>query len=49
MSKPIKSLIALGLVAFVAACGNQAPEVEEFVVIDPVPVTEEPTFNSKYD
>lgn len=50
MSKPIKSLVALGLLALVAACGgNQAPEVEEFVVIDPVPVTTEPTFTGKYN
>jgi len=35
----------------VAACGgsNNAGDVEEFVVVDPVPVTIEPTFSGKYN
>ena len=50
MSKSIKSLCAVSLLALVAACGsNNAGDVEEFVVVDPVPVTVEPTFNSKYN
>ena len=51
MSKSIKSLFAMSLLALVAACGgaNNAGDVEEFVVIDPVPVTIEPTFNNKYN
>ena len=47
MSKSIKSLCAVSLLALVAACGNNSGEVEEFVVVDPVPVTVEPTYNSK--
>ena len=48
MSKSIKSLFAVSLLALVAACGgNNAGEVEEFVVVDPVPVTIEPTFTGK--
>lgn len=50
MSKSIKSLMAVSLLAIVAACGaNNAGDVEEFVVVDPVPVTIEPTFTGKYN
>lgn len=49
MSKSLKSIMALGLAVFVAACAADQPEVEEFVVIDPVPVTVEPTFTGKYN
>ncbi|MBT5294434.1 MAG: hypothetical protein HOL32_02280 [Octadecabacter sp.] len=48
MSKSIKSLFAVSLLALVAACGaNNAGDVEEFVVIDPVPVSIEPTYSGK--
>ena len=51
MQKSIKSLFAFSLLALVAACGgnNNAGDVEEFVVIDPVPVTIEPVFTGKYN
>ncbi|MBU2993913.1 hypothetical protein Q4555_11230 [Octadecabacter sp. 1_MG-2023] len=50
MSKSIKSLFAVSLLAVMAACGaNNASDVEEFVVVDPVPVTIEPTFTGKYN
>ena len=50
MSKSIKSLFAVSLLVVVAACGsNNSAPVEEFVVIDPVPVTIEPTFSSKHN
>lgn len=50
MSKSIKILCATSLLALVAACGaNNAGDVEEFVVVDPVPVTVEPTFTGKYN
>ena len=50
MSKSIKSLCAMSLLALVAACGaHNAGEVEEFVVVDPVPVTVEPVFTGKYN
>ena len=50
MSKSIKSLFAMSLLALVAACGgNNAGEVEEFVVVDPVPVTIEPVYTGKYN
>ena len=45
MSKSIKSMLALSLVAFVAACA--APE-EEFVMADPEPISVEPTYTGKY-
>lgn len=48
MSKSIKSLFAVSLLALVAACGaNNAGDVEEFVVVDPVPVTIEPSYTGK--
>jgi len=48
MSKSIKSLMAVSLLALVAACGsNNTGDVEEFVVVDPIPVTVEPTFSGK--
>ena len=40
MSKSIKTILAIGLVAFVAACAQQ----EEVVFVEPV-VEPEPTYN----
>ena len=45
MSKAIKSILAIGLAAFVAACAQQE---EEFVVVDPEPISVEPTYTGKY-
>ena len=51
MSKSIKTLALVGLVAGVAACAK-APANEEFVVVDAQPVYEpisyEPTYTGKY-
>lgn len=47
MSKAIKSVLALGLVAFVAACAQQEKE-QEYVVVDPKPISTEPTYTGKY-
>ncbi len=44
MSNSFKSVLALGLVAFVAACGGQ--QEEEFVVVEPI--TQEPVQTGKY-
>lgn len=41
MSKTHKLVLALGLVAFAAACAQQ----EEVVYVEPEPVMEEPTLN----
>ena len=46
MSNSIKSLLALGLVAMVAACGQQ--QEEEFVVVEPEPISIEPVSTGKY-
>lgn len=46
MSKSIKSILAVGLVALVAACAS-APE-EEFVVVEPEPISIEPVYTGKY-
>ena len=47
MSNSIKSLAALGLVALLAACGGNTAE-EEYVVVEPDPVSVEPTYTGKY-
>ncbi len=47
MSKTIKALCALGLVLTVTACGGNAP-VEEYVVVEPTPITVEPTYTGKF-
>ena len=45
MSNSIKSVLAIGLVALVAACAQQ--QEEEFVVVDPEPISVEPTYTGK--
>ncbi|SDY45322.1 hypothetical protein [Citreimonas salinaria] len=45
MSKSIKLLAALGLVAGLAACGQQE---EEVVIVDPEPISVEPVYTGKY-
>jgi hypothetical protein len=47
MSNSIKALCAFALLAIVAACGNRN-QAEEFVVVDPAPVSVEPVFTGKY-
>lgn len=46
MSKSIKVMVALGLAAFVAACAQEVEE--EYVVVDPAPISTEPTHTGKY-
>ncbi|MEQ8901580.1 MAG: hypothetical protein RID11_20190 [Roseovarius sp.] len=46
MSNSIKSVLAIGLVAFVAACAQ--PAEEEFVVVEPEPISTEPASTGKY-
>ncbi|MDQ2092891.1 hypothetical protein [Rhodalgimonas zhirmunskyi] len=45
MSKAYKSLLALSLVTFITACAQQE---EEFVVVDPEPISTEPVYTGKY-
>lgn len=45
MSKSVKIIMAMGLVAFVGACAGQ--QEEEVVIVEPEPIEAEPTF-SKY-
>ncbi len=47
MSKSIKFVALLGFVATVAACGSSGQTEEEFVVVDPEPITTEPTYTGK--
>jgi hypothetical protein len=46
MSKSIKLLAMFGLALGVAACAQQ--EEEEYVVVDPKPITVEPVYTGKY-
>ncbi len=46
MSKSLKLIAALGLVASVAACAQQ--QEEEYVVVDPEPISVEPVYTGKY-
>ncbi|MFK7941067.1 MAG: hypothetical protein AB8B82_16930 [Roseovarius sp.] len=46
MSKSSKSLVALGLVVMVAACGGQTQE-EQYVAPQPEPISVEPTYTGK--
>ena len=45
MSKAIKSVLVIGLAALVVACAQ--PE-EEYVVVDPEPISTEPVYTGKY-
>ena len=45
MSNTIKSILAIGLIGLVAACAQQE---EEFVIVDPEPISEEPVHTGKY-
>ncbi|MGH1451965.1 MAG: hypothetical protein ACRBBV_02245 [Paracoccaceae bacterium] len=46
MSKSIKLVMALGLVAVAAACSQ--PAEEEYVVVQPEPISVEPVYTGKY-
>ncbi|WP_170125865.1 hypothetical protein [Pelagimonas varians] len=46
MSKSIKLLAMFAIVAGVSACGGQ--QEEEFIVVDPEPITMEPVYTGKY-
>jgi len=47
MSNSIKSLLAIAFVGLVSACAQQAAQ-EEYVVVDPEPITVEPVYTGKY-
>ncbi len=47
MSKSIKFLAAIGFIAAVSACTSGQTE-EEFVVVEPEPISVEPTYTGKY-
>ena len=46
MSNSIKSVLALSLVALVAACGGQ--QAEDYVGVEPEPISVEPVYTGKY-
>ena len=45
MSKSIKLLTMFGFIAVVAACSGRQ---QEFVVVDPEPISVEPIYTGKY-
>ena len=45
MSKSIKLVAMFGVLAAVAACAQQE---EEYVIVDPEPITVEPVYTGKY-
>jgi len=47
MSKSIKLLAAFGFVAAVSACTSGQTE-EEYVVVEPAPISVEPVYTGKY-
>lgn len=46
MSKSIKLLAMFALIAGVSACAQQ--EEEEYIVVDPEPISVEPVYTGKY-
>ena len=47
MSKSIKLLATLGLMVVVAACAREQ-QVEEFVLVEQEPISQEPVYTGKY-
>lgn len=47
MSKSLKLIAMFGMVAAVAACTSGQTE-EEYVVVDPEPISVEPTYTGKF-
>jgi len=47
MSKSLKLMAMFGMVAAVAACTSGQTE-EEFIVVDPEPISVEPTYTGKF-
>ncbi len=47
MSKSIKLVAVLGVAFAASACARKAP-IEEFVVVDPAPISIEPSYTGKY-
>lgn len=47
MSQSIKSLAVLGLAGLVSACCAVKEPAEEFVVVEPAPITIEPAYTGK--
>ncbi len=46
MSNTLKTILAIGLVATIAACAQQ--DDDDFVVVDPEPISVEPEPTGKY-
>ena len=46
MSHIVKFIALFGFVAALSACGGQ--QEEEYVVVEPEPVTQEPVYTGKY-
>lgn len=49
MSKGLKIISSFMVFLTFSACAGGGDDVEEFVVVDPAPVSVEPTFTGKYN
>ena len=47
MSQSFKTILAVGLFAVLGACAS-APKEDEFIVVDPEPISVEPVYTGKY-
>ena len=45
MSNKVKAFVAIAVLSAIAACAQQ--EEEEFIVVDPEPISIEPTYTGK--
>ena len=48
MSKSFKLLAMASLMVAAAACARQQSEPEEFIVVDPEPISVEPVYTGKF-
>lgn len=46
MSKPLNLLLAVAFLGGLAACAKEAPQ--EYVVVEPEPISSEPVYTGKY-
>jgi hypothetical protein len=47
MPKSIKTVAAFGLIILIAACAREEAQ-EEFVIVDPEPMSQEPVYTGKF-
>jgi len=48
MVKRIKWLVLVGILGVVSACAQGGPREEDFLVVEPEPISVEPVYTGKY-